>query len=174
LDISPEQAKRRLMTTPNMLLIRPYTDELAPLFRDINAAWIGAMFTMEASDYEVLDHPRANIIDPGGDILFVESLQLGIVGTGALKKTGKGSFELTKMGVLENARGQQAGAFLLGALITRANELGADKLYLLTSAKCEAAIHLYEKFGFVHDSDIMRDYGAGYARCNVAMLWMAS
>jgi GNAT superfamily N-acetyltransferase len=156
------------------LSIHPFTDDRAKLFRSINAAWIETMFTMEAADYDVLDHPRARLIDTGGDILFVKSAQLGIIGTGALKKTSEGAFELTKMGVLETARGQKAGAFLLRALIDRANDLGARKLYLLTSSKCAAAIHLYETHGFVHDSEIMRDYGAGYARCNVAMRWMPS
>ena len=30
-----------------------------------------------------------------------------------------------------------------------AREMGADPLYLLTNRKCAAAIHLYEKLGFV-------------------------
>lgn len=35
--------------------------------------------------------------------------------------------------------------------------------------KCAAAIHLYEKLGFVHDAEIMRLFGARYERCDVAM-----
>jgi GNAT superfamily N-acetyltransferase len=127
------------------------------------------MFTMEDIDRDVLCNPHDRIIAPGGDILFVEAAGLGIVGTCALKKTGATAFELTKMGVLESARGLKAGEFLLKAVLQRAAELGANPLYLLTSAKCAAAVHLYEKLGFVHDAAIMRDYGAGYARCNVAM-----
>ena len=44
-----------------------------------------------------------------------------------------------------------------------------DKVYLLTNRKCEAAIHLYEKLGFVHDAEIMAKFGARYERCDVAM-----
>lgn len=154
------------MTT---LTILPFTDARAQAFHDINAAWIEAMFRLEPTDRDVLENPRARIMDPGGDILFVSSTEQGIVGTCALQKTGDGAFELTKMGVLDSARGQKAGEFLLAAIIARAEELGATKLYLLTSKRCEAAIHLYEKVGFVHDSEIMRDYGARYARCDVAM-----
>jgi|SRR5579863_1135871 len=51
---------------------------------------------------------------------------------------------------------------------------GEAVLYLLTKARCAAAAHLYEKLGFVHDADIMRDYGASYERCNVAMRYMGS
>jgi hypothetical protein len=49
--------------------------------------------------------------------------------------------------------------------------MGAEKLYLLSNRKSEAAIHLYEKLGFVHDAGVMRDYGGRYARCDVAMLY---
>jgi ribosomal protein S18 acetylase RimI-like enzyme len=75
------------------------------------------------------------------------------------------------MGVLEAARGAKAGEFLLRATIARAAELGADPLYLLSNKKSQAAIHLYEKLGFVHDEGIRRAYGARYERCDVAMLY---
>lgn len=151
------------------LRIRPFDDSLAQHFHDINAEWIEAMFRLEVTDREVLENPRDKIIAPGGDILFVEAPGLGIVGTCALQKTGPGAFELTKMGVREPARGMKAGEFLLEAVIARARQIGATKLYLLTNHACEAAIHLYEKLGFVHDAEIMANYGARYERCDVAM-----
>ena len=92
-----------------------------------------------------------------------------ILGTGALMPTGDGAIELTKMGVDEAARGTGAGAFLLAALIERGRALSAAPLYLLTNARCEAAVHLYEKAGFAHDAEIMARYGATYERCDVAM-----
>ena len=151
------------------LTIHEYSDALAIHFRDINAEWINAMFRLEDTDREVLDKPRAKIIDAGGVILFVEAPGLGIVGTCALQKTGPTAYELTKMGVRESARGLKAGEYLLAAVIRRAMALGADPLYLLTNAKCAAAIHLYEKLGFQHDAEIMARYGARYERCDVAM-----
>ena len=154
--------------TPALTLL-PFTDDLAGAFHDINAEWIQTMFTLEPTDREVLENPRARIMDPGGDIRFVAAEGLGVVGTCALQKTGEGRFELTKMGVRASARGRKAGEFLLHAMIERAGELGAETLYLLTSKRCAAAIHLYEKAGFEHDAAIMRDYGARYARCDVAM-----
>ena len=54
-------------------------------------------------------------------------------------------------------------------MIQRAMCLRADPLFLLTNARCEAAVHLYEKLGFHHDQAIMDFYGAEYERCNVAM-----
>lgn len=154
------------------LAIQEFRDHLAAHFHDINAEWINAMFRLEDTDRDVLQHPRARIIDPGGQILFVEAEGLGIVGTCALQKTSPTSYELTKMGVREAARGRKAGEFLLAAAIERARSLGADPLYLLTNAKCVAAIHLYEKHGFRHDANIMARYGARYERCDVAMRYV--
>lgn len=155
------------------LAIHEFSDDLAVHFRDINAEWINTMFRLEETDRDVLENPRAKIIDTGGVILFVEASGLGIVGACALQKTGATSYELTKMGVRESARGRKAGEFLLSAIIDRASSLGAEPLYLLTSSKCAAAIHLYEKLGFQHDAEIMTRYGARYERCDVAMRYHA-
>ena len=127
------------------------------------------MSGFEALGGGVLQNRRGKIYEPGGVILFVGAEGLGIVGTCALKPTGGKSFELTKMGVRESARGLGAGAVLLEAVIARAAQIGADPLYLLTNQACAAAIHLYEKLGFRHDAGIMAEYGARYARCDVAM-----
>jgi ribosomal protein S18 acetylase RimI-like enzyme len=156
-------------SAPPGLAIREFSDELAPDFRVINAEWLSAMYSLEPVDEEALNHPREHFIDPGGAILFVEAEGLGIVGTCALHRTGEGEFELTKMGVRESARGRKAGEFLLRAAIGRAQAMGAELLYLLSNTKSAAAIHLYEKLGFVHDEAIMQRFGARYGRCNVAM-----
>jgi DNA-binding MarR family transcriptional regulator/N-acetylglutamate synthase-like GNAT family acetyltransferase len=153
------------------LAIRRFTDALAGDFYRINAAWIDDMYRLEQTDIDVLRHPRERIIEPGGDILFVEDPTLGIIGACALQKTGARQFELTKMGVSAEARGRKAGAFLLDAIIARAYALGCDRLYLLSNAKSAAAVHLYKKAGFVHDAGIMNEFGRRYERCNVAMLY---
>lgn len=153
------------------LAIRRFSDELAHHFHDINAQWIAEMYTLEPTDVDVLTHPRERFIDKGGDILFVEHPTLGIVGTCGLQKTGERQFELTKMGVIPEARGLKAGEFLLRAMIDRAFAMGCDRLYLLSNSKGAAGVHLYEKVGFVHDAGIMEEFGRRYARTNVAMLY---
>jgi N-acetylglutamate synthase-like GNAT family acetyltransferase len=155
-------------TLPELRIVE-FRDDLAQAFHDINAQWIEAMFVLEATDRKVLENPRKMIIDRDGAILFVEADDLGIVGTVALMKASEGVYELTKMGVLESARGRKAGEFLLAACIDRAQSMDMASLYLLTNHICVAAIHLYEKAGFRHDSEIMEKYGKSYARCDVAM-----
>ena len=150
----------------------PYTDARAPAFRAINAAWIEAMFVLEPHDEEVLSDPHRFIIDPGGVILFAALPDGELVGAGALLPTAPGHVELTKMGVTDAARGQGAGALLLRGLIDAAAAMpGLEVLYLLTSRRCDAAIGLYERAGFVHDAAILARFGGDYARCDVAMRW---
>jgi N-acetylglutamate synthase-like GNAT family acetyltransferase len=151
------------------LRIRDFSDGLADTFYRLNAEWIERMFTLEESDRAVLSRPREEILDRGGVILFVEAVDLGVVGTCALKPAADGRFEVTKMAVTPAAQGRKAGEFLLKAVLARAEAMGIEHLFLLTNKRCAAAIHLYEKLGFVHDADIMREHGSDYARCNVAM-----
>ncbi len=155
------------------LSILPFHPSRAALFDSINRAWIEEMFGVEPVDDVVLRAPQTHIMDQGGDILFVADRGDGsgeeILGTGALKSWGPGIFELTKMGVIEAAQGKKAGETLLKTLITRAQELGATTLFLLTNSACEPALHLYEKNGFVHSAEIAERFGKTYDRCNVAM-----
>lgn len=158
------------VTAARGLTVRDFSDDLAGAFYAINAAWISQMFALEDNDVTLLENPRALIVDKGGAVLFAETPDLGVVGTCAIMKMKDGWFELTKMGVLEAARGRKVGEFLLAAALERAKAMGvADRLYLLTNRKCGPAIHLYEKLGFQHDAEIMALFGSRYERCDVAM-----
>ena len=158
------------MTTSPLTLI-PFRPELGDTFQSINQQWITAMFQMEPGDEALLANPQTAILDIGGHIWFVEHPSRGVVGTAAIIPRKSGDFELTKMGVLEDARGLGAGEFLLTAVLGQVKQLDVKRLFLLTSSKCEAAIHIYRKHGFQDDAEIMETYAESYARCNVAMLW---
>ena len=149
-----------------------FTPQLAKHFKSINQQWIEDMFVMEPVDQDILDFPEQLVLAPGGYIWFVKHPTLGVIGTCALNKKDENIFELTKMGVLNEARGLKAGEQLLQYVLTEAQEMGIDTIFLLTNTKCQAAIHLYEKNGFVHDQQIMQRYGKAYQRCNVAMRYI--
>ena len=152
------------------MVVREFSDDLAKAFYRINAEWLEEMLTLEASDIRLMSAPREQIIDQGGAILFVETPDLGVVGTCAIMKSRDGWWELAKMGVTKTARGRKVGELLLASAIDRARAMGvADQLYLLTNKKCAAAIHLYEKLGFEHDAEVMSLFGARDKRCDVAM-----
>ena len=120
-----------------------FEPKFGPAFREINLEWVEEMFEVEPADLEVLDQPQKHILDEGGSILLA-LLEGEALGTGALKCTAQGEYELTKMGVLKKARGLGLGAQLLDALVDRAVTLKAERLYLLTNFDCDAAIKLYE------------------------------
>lgn len=151
------------------MTIRAFDDRLAEAFYRINAEWIEETFGLEDEDIALLSSPRALIIDKGGEVLFAETPDLGVVGTCALMRMEDGWFELAKMAVLKTARGRKVGEYLLAKALERAQAIGVERLYLLTNTKCAAAIHLYEKLGFDHDDQVMAMFGSRYARCNVAM-----
>ena len=161
------------MTIKNLEVeIIPWQPELAEYFYSINEQWVSDMFVMEEIDEQVLSQPQKYIIDKGGQIWFARNPELGIIGTCAVKKYDEGWYELTKMGVLETSRGLKAGEILLKKVIEDCeNNPDVKTLFLLTNKICEAAIHLYEKNGFVHDEMIKQKFSGIYKRSNVYMLY---
>jgi N-acetylglutamate synthase-like GNAT family acetyltransferase len=151
------------------LTFHSFSKELAPYFNSINSEWINEMFYLEDVDKYVLENPKVNIIDKGGNIWFAEHSELGVLGTCAIKKMTDGSFELTKMGVLQKSRGLKVGEKLLQHVLEESKKLKMRPLFLITNTKCESAIHLYEKNGFIHDPMLLEKYKDSYERANVAM-----
>ena len=142
---------------------------LSRYFKAINTQWINDMFTLEEADKRMLDDPEKIIIANGGKIYFAIHPEFGIVGTCALLRKEKATYELTKMGVLKAARGLKIGETLLQHVICECKRMKITNLFLLTNSQCEAAIHLYRKFGFNDDQETMERYASKYHRCDVAM-----
>ncbi len=142
-----------------------YSPQYAQAFRDINVEWIQQYFTMEEADYKSLDHPQTYIIDPGGHIL-VALFKGEPVGVVALVKMQDGEYELAKMGVRPKAQGMGLGWLLSQALIEKARNLGAHRLYLESNTTLGPAIQLYYKLGFKRLSGKVP---TPYARSNIQM-----
>lgn len=124
-------------------------DETA--FRILNEAWISAYFTIEEKDREVLNDPREYIPGHGGHIYFAVNGDTGeILGCCALLTMENDVFEVAKMAVAENWRGQGIGRKLLRGVIAAARGLGAARLYLETNHTLANAIALYRSEGFEH------------------------
>lgn len=149
------------------LLVREFQPGDETAFRDLNVAWIQALFEMEPKDYEVLDHPGKYILEPGGWIVIAERDGIA-VGCCALVVHGPGCRELSKMAVAESERGKGVGRRILEFAIQLATERGVEKLYLETNSKLTNAVHLYESMGF-RQLPADRAEKSPYARSNVAM-----
>jgi GNAT superfamily N-acetyltransferase len=149
------------------VIFRPFQrgDEVA--FRELNEAWISAYFTIEEKDREVLGDPITQVLEPGGEILM--AVKAGQpVGCCALLAMEDGSYEVAKMTVAEQLRGEGIGQRLLRYVIDYAKALRARRLYLETSSKLQNAIHVYESLGFRHLPP-ERIRSSPYARADVYM-----
>ncbi|WP_343685794.1 GNAT family N-acetyltransferase [Chryseobacterium gleum] len=135
----------------NEVKIIVYEPQYKGAFKALNEEWIKKFFVMEPGDYKLLDHPEEEILDKGGHIAFA-LLDGEVVGTCALVKTEDDplTFELSKMAVSPKAQGKKLGYLLGNALVEKAKELKAEKVFLVTNSILVPAIKLYEKLGFIH------------------------
>ncbi len=125
-------------------------------FKSLNLEWLEEYFTVEKSDEVLLADPNGKIIRRGGAILFV-LLDGEVVGTTALLRLDDDVFELTKMAVTQEQRGQGIGRRLGEAAIERACKLGAKRIFLRTSEELIAATRLYQRLGFRRTTDAVPD-----------------
>ena len=151
----------------NPLTFRPFQPGDEAAFRELNEAWIRQYFSMEPKDAEVLGDPVEHILRPGGQIVMA-TIDDRAVACCALLPMADGGFELGKMAVAEECRGQGVGKKLLSYVVGRARQLGARRLYQETSTRLPNAIHVYEAQGFTHLSP-ERVRRSPYARSNVYM-----
>jgi len=138
-----------------------YRPEYKAQFKALNVEWIEKYFHIEPEDEKVLNNPEAEILEPGGVILFAKGKRNAIdgavdsasheeiLGTCALIAKGEKTYELSKMAVTEAAQGRQIGKKLLAASIEKARELQAETVILETNSKLTPAINLYRKLGFM-------------------------
>ena len=118
-------------------------------FRTLNEAWIEKYFQLEEKDRETLGDPDRHILGKGGYIVMAERAGRP-VGCCALIALADGCFEVAKMTVAEDERGQGVGRQLLERVIEFAREKSIRRLYLETNSKLQNAVRLYEAVGFRH------------------------
>jgi len=146
-------------------VIIPFKEEYANHFRDLNIEWLEKYFYVENHDSEVLENPKAYIIDNGGLIFF--ALHNGeVAGTVALMNEKEG-YELSKMAVSPKYQGLKIGQQLMQYCIDFANTKGWDKLLLYSNTLLENAIYIYRKYGF---KEVELEKDGPYQRGNIKMV----
>jgi len=152
-----------------MLTIRCYKPRDAKRFRDLNVAWIEKYFEIEDEDRTLLQDPDASIIACGGRILIAE-LDKEIVGTVALIPSHEEStVELAKMAVHEDVRRRGVGKELMNSAVALARDMGAQRIWLETNTRLEAALALYRRFDFRELAEAQQ-VETSYCRCNCQMV----
>jgi len=146
--------------------IIPFENKNAIDFYRLNIEWLKTYFYVEPFDEEVLGKPDQYIINKGGFIFLVEK-EKQIIGTVALMPTKtENLFELTKMAIAPDYRGQKIGQALLDYCINFVKSKNHKSLILYSSRKLENAIYIYSKKGFV---EIPVEDNCHYKRCDIKM-----
>ncbi len=152
----------------NALEFHPMQTEAdANAFRVLNEEWIRHHFALEEKDSRTLNDPRAQIIDKGGNV-FVADLAGVCVGCVALLAYDEGEFELSKMAVAPQHRGQGIGRRLIEYTLQQARLQGARRVFLGSNSVLANAVHLYETLGFRHVPPEQLPH-MGYKRADVYM-----
>ena len=128
-----------------------FSQNLKNDFYKLNAQWLNQYYFVTEEDEILLKNPE-RIIEKGGAIFFAIVNNIA-VGTCAIVPESSSVFELIKMGVDPLEQGKGIGSLLMIACVKFANERHAKLITLETAVPLKAAIHLYEKFGFVKTSD---------------------
>lgn len=143
-----------------------YTHQHKSIFRKLNEQWISKYFELEETDIKSLNNPEEYIINKGGAIL-VAQYNGNPVGVCALVKMKDPiyDFEVAKMAVSPEAQGKSIGWLLGKAIIQKAKDFGAEKIYLESNTVLKPAINLYIKLGFKK----ITGRHTPYNRCNIQM-----
>jgi GNAT superfamily N-acetyltransferase len=135
-----------------------------PDFVRLNEIWITEHFSLEEADRALAANP-AKVIDNGG-FIFSLTQDGKVVGVCALFKENAERYELARMAVAPNLRGEGCGRALMDHALKHALSVGAKSVYLLSNTVLEPAIALYKRFGF---TPISTGQHPVYARCNIVM-----
>ena len=128
--------------------IVPYQKKYKKEFKNLNIEWLEKYFTVEPIDKKIINSPEEEIITKGGEVFFA-LLDNEVVGTCAVIKVDRNTYELTKMAVTEKVQGKQVGKKLGLTVIGFVVSKRGKKIVLDTNLKLTAAIQLYRKLGFV-------------------------
>lgn len=126
-----------------------YQDRHADEFARLNREWLDAFGLYEEADGKHLYSPRAYILDCGGEI-FIAEKNGRVVGTCALVPVSDKVFELAKLAVSKESRGEGLGRRLAKCALAHARDRRATRIVLFSSSKLRPALKLYESLGFKH------------------------
>ncbi len=145
--------------------IIPFEPRLAPVFKELNEAWLEKYFYVEAMDKEILENCENYIINQGGFIFFA-SVDQDIVGCFSLIKVDKEVYELGKMAVDPKHHGKKIGQKMMEFAIDFGKSKSWTKIILYSHRKLGPAIYIYRKYGF---KEIPLEKDTPYLRSNIKM-----
>ena len=124
-----------------------YSNKYSKYFYELNYDWLNEFFYVEEYDEQVLKNCKSEIIDKGGYIFFALN-NSQVVGTMALILKENGIYELNKMAVKKDLRGNGIGHQLIQFIIDYSVTNNFESVILYSNTVLRNSIHLYNKFGF--------------------------
>ena len=124
-----------------------YSNKYSKYFYELNYDWLNEFFYVEEYDEQVLRNCKSEIIDKGGYIFFALN-NSQVVGTMALILKENGIYELNKMAVKKDLRGNGIGHQLIQFIIDYSVKNNFESVILYSNTVLKNSIHLYNKFGF--------------------------
>jgi len=145
--------------------IVPFQDQYSKYFYELNYDWLSEYFYVEDYDEKVLKNCKEEIIDKDGYIFFAIH-DKSVVGTMALIPRENGVYELNKMAVNKELRGNGIGNQLINFIIDFAKNKRYKSVILYSNTVLKNSIHLYNKFGF---KEIKIENNTPYKRSDIKM-----
>ena len=145
--------------------IVPFQDQYSKYFYELNYDWLSEYFYVEDYDEIVLKNCKEEIIDKDGYIFFAIH-DSSVVGTMALIPRENGVYELNKMAVNKELRGNGIGNQLINFIIDFAKNKRYKSVILYSNTVLKNSIHLYNKFGF---KEIKIENNTPYKRSDIKM-----
>ena len=128
------------------IIIKKYETRFDNDFFVLNKSWIEESWILEESDKKDLMNPK-HIVDMGGQVFFAIHNQITI-GTAAMIKCSDNIFELAKMTVKEDYRGNGIANMLMDSCLNFAIQNNAKEIFLISNDSLTVARNLYDKYGF--------------------------
>ena len=106
------------------------------------------MFKLEEADF-IEFNSIDNAINEGANIFFTLDDNDNVMACSMVAPRDNGEWEIFKFAAKNLYTGTGAGNLCFKACINYAKEMNAKKIIIVQNTKCEAAIHLYRKNGFI-------------------------
>lgn len=130
------------------IVVREAELDDAQLIADLTrASWAGTVAVTSSGHRETAVRVRQHLQDGGGFIMLLSNRPIGSVRWVPVEAEPN-VWEILRMGVLPEYRGQHLSQHLLEAVIHRAQGAGVDELRLAVRSDGERLLGLYAAFGF--------------------------
>lgn len=143
----------------------PYDEKYKEDFIEMNKHWISEMFVIEDEDLVAFNNIES-VLEAGGQIFFAIDDEENVLACCMIAPLPNGEWEIEKFCARGMYTGTGAGTACLKACMNYAREKCVEKIVIVTNTKCEQAIHLYRKFGFIEVPVDKKKFP--YERANIA------